>query len=144
MRRAIFLFTNFGERTAAATTQPVADGPDQAIGNPQHDRDEEDTHEELPIIGEPTPAQDEFQSSDEECAEKRPDEGGAAADSRPDDALDRKQGSDIQKRHDADPGGVHCAGRCRHEGRDAEHEDAVVGDVVAHEFGSNVIVADGL
>ena len=59
-------------------------------------------------------------------------------------AFDREHRAGIEKRDDADPGGIHRAGRRRHEGGDAEHEDAVVGDVVAHEFGTHVVVADGL
>ena len=62
----------------------------------------------------------------------------------PDHRLDREHRAGIEKRDDADPGRIHGAGRRRHEGGHAENENAVVGDVVAHELGANVVVANRL
>src|SRR5262249_11938773 len=53
-------------------------------------------------------------------------------------------GTGIEEGHDPDPGGIHCTRRGGHERGDAENEDAVVRDVVSHELGTEIIVADRL
>ena len=70
------------------------------------------------------------------------DDGAAAAHRGPDHALDREHGPGVEEGDDPDPGRIERACGRGHEGGDAEHEDTVIGDVVAHEFRAHVVVAD--
>ena len=130
-------------RSLLALAHPVADRADDAVAHHQDDEDEQAADDDLPPGGKHA-AEKELGALDQEGADERPDDGAAAAHSRPDHALDREHGPGVEEGDDADPGGIERAGRRGHEGGDAEHEDTVVGDVVAHEFRAHVVVADRL
>src|SRR5262245_5709963 len=123
MRDLVLLGPDLGYRPTTSAPQPVGERSDKSVGNPQHDRDKEDAHEELPVIGKPASAQQELEPAHQEGAKERSDQGCAPAHGRPDHALDRKYGPGVEERDDTDPSGVHGAGSRRHESGDAEHED---------------------
>src|SRR5262249_47200640 len=123
--------------------QPIADRTDDAVAHHQHDKNEKAADDDLPPLGELS-AKEELSALDQKSANEGADQGAAPAHRSPNHALNRKYRPGIEIRDDAHPGGVHGPRGSRHEGGNAKHENAIVGDVITHEFRAHVIVTDRL
>src|SRR5262245_43146423 len=93
---------------------PVPNRTNDAVAHHQHDEDEEAADDDLPPRRE-SAAEKILGPLHQESTDKRSDKSAAAAHSRPDYAFDRKHRPCIEKRDDADPGGIESAVRRSHE-----------------------------
>ena len=103
---------------------------------------EQSAHREQPELGERLGEQG-LGPVHQQRTRDRADDGVPAADRAEDDHVDRRHDADEGRRHEPDLQGEHGPADARHRRRQAEHEDLVVGDVVARKADAILLVARG-
>ena len=139
MGGVIGILGDLSQGAAAPAPHPFQDTANDSVAHDEHDENEQSADDDLPPFGKLV-AQKELGALDQERADHRSKQRPAAADRGPDHAFDRIDRPSVKKRDDANPRRIHRSCRSCHESRDAKYENAIIGDVVAHEFGAQVVV----